>query len=95
MNTPGLLPAPRMSRGFRFVVMDVMRTDADHVIELDAPEELHDLAALLRDVVESVWSRERGEQAVAVATSRLHDIAGDRPGAPAPRAAARILRPGK
>ena len=80
MNTPGLLLAPKMARGFRFVIMDVMRTDADHVIELNAPEELYDIAALLRDperyVVESVWSRATGEQAVAVATSRLHNIAG-------------------
>ena len=80
MNTPGLLLAPKMARGFRFVIMDVMRTDADHVIELSAPEDLYDIAALLRDperyVVESVWSRATGEQAVAVATSRLHNIAG-------------------
>ena len=80
MNTPGLLLAPKMTRGFRFVIMDVLRTDADHVIELNAPEELYDIAALLRDperyVVESVWSRASGEQAVAVATSRLHNIAG-------------------
>lgn len=80
MNTPGLLLAPKMARGFRFVIMDVMRTDADHVIELNAPEELYDIAALLRDperyVVESVWSRASGEQTVAVATSRLHNIAG-------------------
>jgi len=45
MNTPGLLLAPKMARGFRFVIMDVMRTDADHVIELNAPEELYDIAA--------------------------------------------------
>jgi fructose 1,6-bisphosphate aldolase/phosphatase len=80
MNTPGLLLAPKIAQGFRFVIMDVMRTDADHVIELNAPEELYDIAALLRDperyVVESVWSRATGEQAVAVATSRLHNIAG-------------------
>ena len=42
--------------------------------------ELYDIAALLRDperyVVESVWSRATGEQAAAVATSRLHNIAG-------------------
>ena len=80
MNTPGLLLAPKMTRGFRYVIMDVNRTDADHVIELNAPEELYDIAALLRDperyVVESVWSRATGEQAVSVATSRLHNIAG-------------------
>jgi fructose 1,6-bisphosphate aldolase/phosphatase len=60
--------------------MDVNCTEGDRVIELVAPEQLYDIAALLRDperyVVESVWSRATGEQAVAVATSRLHNIAG-------------------
>jgi fructose 1,6-bisphosphate aldolase/phosphatase len=80
MTTPGLILSPRMARGFRFVVMDVAHTEGDRVIELVAPEELYDLAALLRDperyVVESVWSRATGEQAAVVATSRLHNIAG-------------------
>ena len=80
MNTPGLVLSPKMSEGFRFVVMDVANTDGDRVIDLAAPEDLYSLAALLRDperyVVESVWSRASGEQAVAVATSRLHNIAG-------------------
>jgi len=80
MNTPGLILSPKMSRGFRFVIMDVNNISGDRVIELNAPEELYDIAALLRDperyVVESVWSRAIGEQAVAVATSRLHNIAG-------------------
>jgi fructose 1,6-bisphosphate aldolase/phosphatase len=80
MNTPGLLLSPKMSKGFRFVVMDVNHTEGDRVIELNTPEELYDLAALLRDteryVVETVWSRASGEQAASVATSRLHNIAG-------------------
>jgi fructose 1,6-bisphosphate aldolase/phosphatase len=80
MNTPGLILSPNMSKGFRFVIMDVNNTAGDRVIELNAPEEIYDLAALMRDperyVVESVWSRASGEQAVAVATSRLHNIAG-------------------
>jgi fructose 1,6-bisphosphate aldolase/phosphatase len=80
MTTPGLMLAPKLSKGFRFVVMDVAHTGGDRVIELETPEELYDLAALLRDteryVVESVWSRATGEQAVAVSTSRLHNIAG-------------------
>jgi fructose 1,6-bisphosphate aldolase/phosphatase len=80
MNTPGLILSPEMSRGFRFVIMDVSHTEADRVIELEAPGDLYDIAALLRDperyVVESVWSRANGQQAVAVATSRLHNIAG-------------------
>lgn len=80
MNTPGLMLSPKMAKGFRFVIMDVNETSADRVIELNAPEEIYDIAALLRDaeryVVESVWSRATGEQAVSVATSRLHNIAG-------------------
>lgn len=80
MTTPGLILSPKMAKGFRFVIMDVSCTEGDRVIELAAPEELYDLAALLRDperyVIESVWSRATGEQAAAVATSRLHNIAG-------------------
>lgn len=80
MNTPGLILAPNLAKGFRFVIMDVACTEGDRVIELVAPEELYDIAALLRDperyVVESVWSRATGEQAAVVSTSRLHNIAG-------------------
>jgi fructose 1,6-bisphosphate aldolase/phosphatase len=80
MNTPGLLLAPALSKGFRWVVMDVDHLEGDRVIELVTPEELYPLAALLRDterfVVESIWSRATGEQAAAVSTSRLHNIAG-------------------
>lgn len=61
MNTPGLMLAPGMAKGFRWVVMDVDHTDGDRVIELQTPEEIYALAALLRDteryVVESIWSR--------------------------------------
>ncbi|MFN7925506.1 MAG: fructose-1,6-bisphosphate aldolase/phosphatase [Bryobacteraceae bacterium] len=80
MNTPGLILSPKIAKGFRFTIMDVNNTSGDRVIELNAPEDLYDIAALLRDperyVIESVWSRATGEQAVAVATSRLHNIAG-------------------
>jgi fructose 1,6-bisphosphate aldolase/phosphatase len=80
MNTPGLILAPTIGQGFRFVVMDVDYTEGDRIIELETPEDLYRLAALLRDperyVVESITSRASGQQAVAVATSRLHNIAG-------------------
>ena len=80
MNTPGLMLSPSMTEGFKFVIMDVNHTEGDRVIELDAPEDLYSIATLLRDteryVVESVWSRSSGEQAAAVSTSRLHNIAG-------------------
>lgn len=80
MTTPGLILSPKIAKGFRFVIMDVAHTEGDRVIELNAPEDLYAIAALLRDseryVVESVWSRASGEQAAIVATSRLHNIAG-------------------
>lgn len=80
MSTPGLLLSPAMSQGFRFTIMDVNHTEGDRVITLDAPQQLHEIAALLRDperyVVEAVFSRATGEQAAQVATSRLHNIAG-------------------
>ena len=80
MNTPGLMLSPSMTKGFKFVIMDVSHTPGDRIIELNAPEDLYGIATLLRDceryVVESVWSRSTGEQAAAVSTSRLHNIAG-------------------
>jgi fructose 1,6-bisphosphate aldolase/phosphatase len=80
MNTPGLLLSPELSKGFRFRVMDVSHTEGDRVIDLDAPEDLYRLAALLRDngryVVEAIFSRHDGEQAAVASTDRLHNIAG-------------------
>lgn len=79
MYCPGLMIAPTMKNGFRFTIMDVSHTEGDRVVELSAPEDLYNIAALLRDiekyVIEGVSSRE-GEQAVAVSTTRLHNIAG-------------------
>jgi fructose 1,6-bisphosphate aldolase/phosphatase len=80
MNTPGLMLAPTISKGFKFVIMDVGYTKGDRIIELNAPEDLYNIATLLRDteryVIESIWSRATEEQAASVSTSRLHNIAG-------------------
>jgi fructose 1,6-bisphosphate aldolase/phosphatase len=80
MNTAGLLLTPELNKGFRYRVMDVNHTQGDRVIELNLPEDLYDLAALLRDndryVVESIFSRHDNDQAVSVSTTRLHNIAG-------------------
>lgn len=80
MNCSGLILSPKLSQGFKFTVMDVTYTEGDRVIELNAPEELYELAALVRDndrfVIEGIYSRATGEQAVAVGTTRLHNIAG-------------------
>jgi len=80
MYCPGLLLSPSLGKGFKFVIMDVNHTEGDRFIELNAPEDLYDIATLLRDnsrfVIESIWSRTTGDQAVSVSTTRLHNIAG-------------------
>jgi fructose 1,6-bisphosphate aldolase/phosphatase len=80
MHCAGLLLSPKIKQGFKFVIMDVNYTKADRIIELVTPEETYDIAVLLRDtgrfVIESIWSRATGEQAVAASTTRLHNIAG-------------------
>lgn len=80
MYSPGLLLSPSMFKGFRFDIMDVSYTESDRIISLNAPEELYDIAALLRDperfVIEAIYSRETGEQAAVASTTRLHNIAG-------------------
>jgi len=80
MFNAGLILSPKVGRGFTFRIMDVAHTEGDRVIDLRAPEDLYDIAALLRDqerfVVESIRSKSTGEQAVSVSTTRLHNIAG-------------------
>jgi fructose 1,6-bisphosphate aldolase/phosphatase len=80
MHNSGLMLSPSMNKGFTFIIMDVSYTEGDRIIELNAPEDIYDIAALLRDnqrfVVESIHSRNNQEQAVSVSTTRLHNIAG-------------------
>ncbi len=80
MHTAGLILSPRLKQGFKFRIMDVAYAEANKVIELNSPEEIYDIAALLRDngrfVVESIWSRASGEQIASASTTRLHNIAG-------------------
>lgn len=79
-HNAGLIISSGMKKGFKFSILDANYTKADKFIELSAPEDLYDIAALLRDVnrflIESIYSRDDGEQAVAVSTTRLHNIAG-------------------
>lgn len=80
MYCAGLILAPPLKKGFKWIVMDVNYTKGDRMIELVTPEESYDLACLLRDtgrfIVEKIFSRATGEQAVVVSTTRLHNIAG-------------------
>jgi fructose 1,6-bisphosphate aldolase/phosphatase len=94
MYCSGLILSPGMAQGFTFTIMDVNYTEADRVVKFNAPEELYDIAALLRDlerfVVESIHSRSNGEQAVSVSTTRLHNIAGKYTGKDDPVALVRV-----
>jgi len=80
MYAPGLMLSPKIKQGFRFTIMDVNHTEGDRVVELDTPESIYDVAALLRDnhrfVVESIRTRSTDEIAAVVSTSRLHNISG-------------------
>jgi fructose 1,6-bisphosphate aldolase/phosphatase len=97
MFNSGLILSPNMAKGFKFVIMDVNYTEGDKLIELNAPEDLYDIAALLRDneryVVESVWSRETGDIAAVVSTTRLHNIAGKYTGKDDPVMLVRVQGP--
>jgi fructose 1,6-bisphosphate aldolase/phosphatase len=80
MHNSGLLLSSNISQGFAFHIMDVDYTEADRIIVLKTPEEIYGIAALLRDqeryVIEKIIARSNGDQAVAVSTTRLHNIAG-------------------
>ncbi len=97
MYSSGLLLSTELHQGFRFRIMDVDYTEGDRVITLDAPERLYDIAALLRDthryVIESIWSRKYpDEQAAAVSTTRLRNIAGRYVGKDDPVAVVRVQK---
>jgi len=81
MYCSGLLLSPEIGQGYTFTIVDVDYTAADREITLRAPEELYDLAALLRDtgrfVIKRIDSRAHPEeQAAALSTTRLKHIAG-------------------
>ncbi len=94
MYCAGLLLSPKMSEGFTFRIIDVSYTEKDKVIELHAPEETYDIATLLRDnekyVIESIFSRNTGNQAASISTTRLHNIAGKYTGKDDPVALIRV-----
>ncbi len=94
MHCAGLMLSPKMGQGFTFTIIDVSYTEKDKIIELNAPDELYDIATLLRDneryVIESIHSRSTGGQAAAVSTTRLHNIAGKYTGKDDPVALVRV-----
>jgi fructose 1,6-bisphosphate aldolase/phosphatase len=94
MYCAGLILSPKMADGFTFRIIDVEYTEQDKIIDLNTPEEIYDIAALLRDneryVIESIYSRATAGQSVAISTTRLHNIAGKYTGKDDPIALARV-----
>lgn len=94
MYCSGLILSPKMSDGFTFRIIDVEHTEKDKLIDLNSPEELYDIAALLRDceryVIESIYARGSGNQAASISTTRLHNIAGKYTGKDDPVALIRV-----
>lgn len=80
MYCAGLM-LPKMIKGFTFRIIDMERTDADHILELRAPEDAYHIAALLRDnerfAIDSIHSRTYDAPAAAISAQRLHSIAGE------------------
>ncbi len=79
MYCAGLM-LPNLIKGFTFRIIDMNNTGGDSVIDLNAPEDYYQLAALLRDNerfgIDRIISRTYGEEAAAISTQRLHNIAG-------------------
>ena len=94
MYCSGLILSPKMGKGFTFRIIDVAYTEKDRIIDLNTPEEIYDIATLLRDneryVIESIFSRSSGGQAASISTTRLHNIAGKYTGKDDPVALVRV-----
>lgn len=79
--SPGLMLSPDLRDGFTFEIIDTEYLTGDKVIILNAPEDLYNIATLLREtrryVVRRIFSRtHKGEQSAVVSTTRLKHIAG-------------------
>jgi fructose 1,6-bisphosphate aldolase/phosphatase len=78
MHNAGLMLSPKMAKGFTFTIMDVDYTEGDRLIELNTPENIYDIACLLRDnqrfVVESIRSRANDDISVVVSAEHLRKV---------------------
>ncbi len=76
-NTSGLVIDPRMHQGFKFEVLDLHE---GKYVELNTPEELYDLLALIgtpgRYVIKRVYRKQDNEIAAVVSSEKLSLIAG-------------------
>jgi fructose 1,6-bisphosphate aldolase/phosphatase len=76
-NTIGLVIDPKMHKGFRFEVLDLVE---HKMVTFSLPEDLYDLLVFIgapgRYCVRAVYSRETGEIAAVSSTQRLNLMAG-------------------
>jgi fructose 1,6-bisphosphate aldolase/phosphatase len=74
------LTGPQLKNGFTFEIVDMGRTDGEHIISLNAPEDAYGISMLLRDNerfgIKAIYSHKYGEQSVSASATRLHNIAG-------------------
>jgi fructose 1,6-bisphosphate aldolase/phosphatase len=97
MWSPGLMVSPPLMKGFTFEIIDTEHLAAEKTIRLNAPEDLYDIATLLREtrryVIKSIWSREfPKEQSASVSITRLKHIAGRYVGKDDPVAICRVQK---
>ncbi len=95
--SPGLILSSDIGNGFTFEIVDTEYLKGEKTIRLNSPEDLYDIAALLREtrryVIKSVYSRAYPkEQAVVVSTTRLKHIAGRYVGKDDPVAIVRVQK---
>lgn len=74
--SPGLMLAPDLREGFTFEIIDTEHLTGDKIIILNAPEDLYDIATLLREtrryVIRRIFSRtHKGEPALQRLASTL------------------------
>jgi len=89
--TAGLIIDPSMHGGFRFRILDVIE---DKRVDLDCPEEMYDVLALIGDhhrfVIERVFRKSDGTPCAVTSTTKLSLIAGKYVGKDDPVAAVRV-----
>lgn len=95
--SPGLILSPAIGQGFTFKIIDTEYLKGEKIITLNSPEDIYDIAALLREtrryVIKAIFSRAHpSEQALSVATTRLKNIAGRYVGKDDPVAIVRVQK---
>jgi len=95
-HNSGLILVPEISRGYKFIIMDMeFKGKGDRSIELETPNNIYDIACLLRDTerfaISEIHTKNR-EQCVSVSTTRLHNIAGVYTGKDDPIALVRLQK---